>query len=58
MSGPPSEFFKPTSAGAWIGFGVFFLVMALIWPWLWGLLAGVVWFYGFFWVYYKMMGGK
>ena len=58
MNGPPPEFFQPSSAGGWIGFGAFFVAMALIWPWLWGLLAGVLWFYILFWSFYKMMGGK
>lgn len=57
MSNPPPEFFQPTSAGAWIGFGIFFLVLALIWPWLWGLLAGIGAFYVLFFIYYKMLGG-
>lgn len=56
MSQPP-EFFKPSSAKAWFGFGIFFVAMALIWPWLWGLLAGIGAFYILFYTYYKMMGG-
>ncbi len=58
MSGPPSEFFKSSSAGAWLGFGIFFVAMALAFPWLFGLLAGVLWFYVLFWGFYRMLGGK
>ena len=58
MRGRPPEFFQPTSAGAWIGFGLFFLALALVFPYLWGLLAGVGIFYVFFWSFYRMMGGK
>jgi len=57
MSSRPPEFFQPTSPGAWLGFGLFFTVLACFFPWLWGLLIGVLWFYGFFYFFYKMMGG-
>ena len=56
MSKPP-EFFQPTSPGAWLRFAAFFLVMALIWPWLFGLLIGGLVFYGFFFAFCKMLGG-
>ena len=58
MSNPPPEFFKPSSAGAWFAFGAFFLVLALVFPWLWGLLAGIASFYVLFYTYYRMLGGK
>jgi hypothetical protein len=57
MSRPP-EFFQPSSAGAWLAFGIFFVAMAVIWPWLLGLFAGVASFYVLFYAYYKMLGGK
>ena len=54
----PPEFFQPTKTSAWVGFGLFFLLMAFFFPWLWGFLAGGVFFYVLFYSFYKMLGGK
>lgn len=58
MSSRPPEFFQPTSASAWIGFGLFFVVLAIFFPYLWGFLMGGVIFYAFFYFFYRMLGGK
>lgn len=57
MSRPP-EFFRATSAGAWIGFGLFFAGMVYFFPWLLGLAIGVAVFYAVFYSIYRAMGGK
>lgn len=57
MSRPP-EFFKPTSAGVWIGFVLFFVALAFFFPWLWGLAIGITTFYVIFYSIYRAMGGK
>ena len=54
----PPEFFQPTKTSAWVGFGLFFLLMAFFFPWLWGFLAGGVFFYVLFYSFYTMLGGK
>ena len=58
MSYRPREFFQPTKSSAWIGFGLFFAVLAYFFPWLLGFLAGGLVFYAFFYFYYRMLGGK
>ena len=57
MSRPP-EFFQPTSARAWIGFGLFFAGMVVVFPWLLGLAIGVAAFYVVFYSIYRAMGGR
>lgn len=58
MSNPPPEFFQPSSASAWIGFGLFFAGMVFIFPWLLGFLIGVAGFYLVFWIVLRAMCGK
>ncbi len=50
MNNPPPEFFQPSSASAWIGFGLFFAALAYFFPWLLGILIGMVAFYFVLWL--------
>jgi hypothetical protein len=54
----PPEFFKPTSAGAWVGFGLFFLGMVVVFPWVLGLAIGMAAFYVVFFAIYRAMGRR
>jgi len=56
MSRP--EFFQPSSASAWLGFGLFFAGMVFIFPWLLGFAIGVAGFYFVLWVVLRAMCGK
>ena len=58
MSSRPPEFFQPTSASAWIGFGLLFAVLTFFNHWLLGFLIGGLIFYAFFYFFYRMLGGK
>lgn len=54
--GSPPEFFQPSSAEAWIGFGLFLTVLMFFFPWLLGYLLGLVAYYVIFAISLRAIG--